>query len=164
MSNIAIALGANIGERNQAFAQSILACHSWLRSIRTSSWIETDPVGYLDQPPFLNGMIIGECFLDPEEVLEKLQKIEQRLGRVPSIRNGPRCIDLDFIFCEQMIVNNPKLVLPHPRMHERQFVLEPLCQLEPLWRHPIFNKTAQELLSLIKPLSPVLVDDKKQKK
>ena len=126
-----IALGANLGDREQTIlkALQLLNLHPGIRVVRCSALYETDPVGYEDQPAFLNMAAGLSISLEPEALLEAMLRIEQQLGRVRDIRWGPRTIDLDLLWMEGIIHDSEKLILPHPRMHERLFVLLPLMDI-----------------------------------
>ena len=110
--------------------------------------IETDPVGGPPQDPFLNTVIELATTLPPRELLKESRRIEGELGR-PSARgrNEPRILDIDILFYGDIIVSEPELEIPHPRLHERAFVLQPLVELAPALRHPVLNRTAAELLA-----------------
>jgi 2-amino-4-hydroxy-6-hydroxymethyldihydropteridine diphosphokinase len=134
-SEVYIALGANLGDREQTLmaAISMLDRHPKITVLRTSSIYETDPVGYEDQPAFLNMMIAAQTSLAPDALLAVLMETEQELGRVRDIRWGPRMIDLDMIVIHDHAFtwDSETLTLPHPRMSERLFVLIPLAEITP---------------------------------
>jgi 2-amino-4-hydroxy-6-hydroxymethyldihydropteridine diphosphokinase len=123
-----IALGSNIGDREQLLVEAIreLEASADIELKRISGIYETDPVGYTEQPPFLNMVLAVETLLSPLSLLHRLFEIEQQLGRVRDIRFGPRTIDLDLLLYDNVIMNSEELTLPHPRMMERSFVLVPL--------------------------------------
>ena len=121
--------------------------------LATSPAHETAPEGYRSQPEFLNAVVRIRTPLSPRELLGRVKAIEWSLGRVPTFRNGPRTIDIDILDVRGEVLRSRELVLPHPRMHRRRFVLEPLAEIAPRWRHPVFKKTARQLLSEI-PTSP----------
>ncbi len=129
MTRAYVGLGANLGDRESTIRRAVellpdVAAVSTLR--------ETDPVGYLDQPSFLNGVAALETELPPRELLERLLDVERELGRTrEGPRFGPRTIDLDLLLYGETEIDEPGLTLPHPRMHERRFVLEPLAELDP---------------------------------
>lgn len=130
-----IGLGANLGEREQTILEALRRIddtpQTWLLNV--SKTIETDPVGYDDQPRFLNAVTSVATALSPRELLEGLLRIERDLGRVrgQGPRYGPRTIDLDLLLYGDEIIDEPELQVPHPRMHERRFVLEPLAEIAP---------------------------------
>ena len=123
-----VGLGANLGDRERNIRHAVTR----LGPRRVSTLRETEPVGYVDQPPFLNGVAEVETDLTPRALLERLLEIERELGRKRNgVRYGPRTLDLDLLLYEDVEIDEPGLTLPHPRMHERRFVLEPLAELAP---------------------------------
>ena len=128
-------IGSNLGEpeRQIAAALELLRAEEGIEVVAVSSLRETEPVGYLDQPNFLNGAAAVETELSPRELLERLLAIERRLGRKRGTgpRFGPRTIDLDLLVYGDEVVNEPGLTVPHPRLAERRFALEPLAELDP---------------------------------
>lgn len=146
-----IALGGNIGDRENALNTALEALEKFCTIVASSDWIETAPVGgEPGQPNYLNGVVEVRTSLSPLKLLRKLLQTEIELGRLRGAgekRWGPRVIDLDLLlFGERVIDAAPELILPHPRMHQRQFVLQPLCQIAPQIVHPVAGKTAAELL------------------
>lgn len=111
-----------------------------------SRFHETPPEGFRDQPDFLNAIVRLRTPLSATELLARVKKIEKDLGRKPTFRNGPRLIDIDLLDVRGEIFRSRALELPHPRMHRRRFVLEPLAEVAPRWRHPRLEKTAAQLL------------------
>ena len=148
----AIALGSNLGDRRDHLVKALerLDAHPALSLVAHSSHFETAPMYVLDQPSFVNACALYETELDAHALLELLLEVERELGRVREIDKGPRTIDLDLILLGDLVVDDPPaLVLPHPAMHERRFVLEPLAQIGPRLRHPILEKTVAELLDAL---------------
>jgi 2-amino-4-hydroxy-6-hydroxymethyldihydropteridine diphosphokinase len=128
-----IGLGANLGDREGTLRRAIalLSAEAEVEVVAVSTLRETDPVGIIEQPRFLNGAVAAETTLGPQELLETLLRIERELGRVRSGRWGPRTLDLDLLVYGDEIVDEPGLRVPHPRIHERRFALEPLAELDP---------------------------------
>ena len=120
-----------------------------LKLKRASSIYETEPRGLLDQPWFLNQVVEAETTLFPRQLMARLLKIEQEMGRQRTTPNGPRIIDLDILLFGDKVIHLPGLEVPHPRMAERRFVLEPLCELTPALRHPRTGLTVQEMLARV---------------
>jgi len=148
---VLVALGSNLGDRagNLAGAVEALRSADEVRVLRVSPWIETQPEGGpRDQPPFLNGCLEAETTLAPEDLLWLLQRVETQYGRDRrrEVRGGPRTLDLDLLFYGELEIERPGLVVPHPRLEERLFVLEPLCALDPDRRLARCGKTASEQL------------------
>ncbi|KAL8763895.1 MAG: hypothetical protein Q9194_007222, partial [Teloschistes cf. exilis] len=123
-----IALGSNVGDRTKTMEDALLEMgRRDLKVLRTSSLYETEPMYKTDQPPFMNGVCELETALSPMELLDQLKDIEKLLGRVRTIENGPRTIDLDILLYGNEVIDEPRLQIPHPRISEREFVLRPLC-------------------------------------
>lgn len=143
-----LSIGSNMGEKAAylEFAIRSLATDSRIRNMRVSDLFETEPYGYTEQDTFLNGAIMLDTLYTPEELLDVLHEIEQGAGRERMIHWGPRTLDLDIIFFEDEIRTEPELILPHPDMQNRTFVLEPLAQLCPGKVHPVLHKTILEML------------------
>jgi 2-amino-4-hydroxy-6-hydroxymethyldihydropteridine diphosphokinase len=140
MARAFVGLGSNLGDPEELIrsALELLGAEAGIDVVGVSSLRETDPVGYEDQPRFLNGAAELATELPPQELLERLLAIERRLGRVrgEGPRFGPRTIDLDLLLYGQETVEEPGLTLPHPRLHERRFTLEPLAELDPALEVP----------------------------
>jgi 2-amino-4-hydroxy-6-hydroxymethyldihydropteridine diphosphokinase len=126
-----IALGSNLGDRELNIDSAVAEISKIIEVTHLSTNHETDPVGGPDQPKYLNAVLIAESLLAPDELLKALLAIESRLGRVREIHWGPRTIDLDLIIVDDGKIDSPDLVLPHPRAHERRFVLEPWAEIDP---------------------------------
>ncbi|MBM4014661.1 MAG: 2-amino-4-hydroxy-6-hydroxymethyldihydropteridine diphosphokinase [Planctomycetes bacterium] len=144
----AIAFGSNLGDRaaHVAAALARIAAQPGLRLVAGSRARETEPVGGPPQGPYLNGALLVETTLGPRELLAVLLDIERQGGRERGLRDGPRTIDLDLLFHGETLLDEPGLTLPHPRLHLRRFVLEPLAEVAPDWRHSRLGATAAELL------------------
>jgi 2-amino-4-hydroxy-6-hydroxymethyldihydropteridine diphosphokinase len=146
-ANAYIALGTNIGDRLKNLQTAIGAMPPEVTVKRVSTVYETAPWGVLDQPDFLNQVIEVETELAPAALLHHLKSIEARMGREQTVRYGPRRIDLDILFYDDLVLEQSGLRIPHPRLHERSFVLAPLADLAPHLRHPELGKTVQEMLA-----------------
>lgn len=147
MSRALIALGANIGDPRSNIDQAINKLRRIFEVEKLSSLYRTRPVGGPpDQPDFLNAVARIIPSASPSDTMNKLLEIEKEMGRIRKERWGPRVIDLDLLDQDGMIIEEPNLTLPHPRMHERAFVLEPLAEIDPSWRHPVNGLTARLLL------------------
>ncbi len=144
-----IGLGSNIGDRRGYLEQAITSIgqHANIQIEKQSSFIETEPVGEHLNAPFLNGVIKCCTSLDPFVLLNELQRIEQDLGRTQKGTNQPRTIDLDILFYGQEILETSELDVPHPKAHQREFVLGPMVEIEPGFNHPVLNKSMKELFS-----------------
>jgi 2-amino-4-hydroxy-6-hydroxymethyldihydropteridine diphosphokinase len=122
-----------------------------IRPLAQSPIYETSPWGYTDQPDFLNQVVQAETDLPPEQLLPHLKSIEVALGRAPNFRYGPRLIDLDILFYDDLVLQTPDLIIPHPRLTKRAFVLMPLADLAPDLRHPVLGQTVRQLLAGVDP-------------
>ena len=144
-----ISIGSNIGDKKKNIEESIERIKNIkeIRVSKISTLIETAPWGVEDQEEFLNGAIEIDTILSPKELIRTLLKIESDMKRERILRWGPRIIDLDIIFYDDLISSDEEIILPHPRMEERLFVLEPLNEIAPYMLHPIRNKRVFELLS-----------------
>jgi 2-amino-4-hydroxy-6-hydroxymethyldihydropteridine diphosphokinase len=146
MAKAYIGLGSNLGDRMATLRTAIERFESLGRVTSVSSLYKTEPVGYLEQPSFLNAVIALETALTPADLLHALLGIERDLGRARSFPNAPRTLDLDLLLVDNVILDTPELTLPHPRQHGRAFVLVPLAEIAPQVVHPGSGKTMQELL------------------
>lgn len=142
---VLIALGSNLGSRLENLRTARENLREVLDLQRISSVYETEPWGYSEQPAFLNQVVEGTTRLSPSALLEALKAIEARMGREKTFRYGPRLIDLDLLFYDNLIWQSQELTIPHPQLHERSFVLVPLEEIAPQWQHPVIRKTIAEL-------------------
>jgi 2-amino-4-hydroxy-6-hydroxymethyldihydropteridine diphosphokinase len=141
-----IGLGANLGDREANIREALSELNrSGCRLTRASSIYETTPVGYSDQPDFLNAVAEIETNLEPLELLTALGTIEQRIGREETFKWGPRTIDLDILLYGENAFTEENLEIPHPEMHRRAFVLTPLAEIAPEIKHPVSGLTAREM-------------------
>lgn len=144
MNSIFLGLGSNLGDRKQNLLQAQALLNQTV--IRASSFYDTEPVGFLDQPWFLNLVIEIESGLKPAKLLKRCMDVEKQMGRVRNIPKGPRLIDIDILFYGNMIVNEPDLIIPHPAIPERKFVLDPMNEIAQDFIHPVLQKTISQLL------------------
>jgi 2-amino-4-hydroxy-6-hydroxymethyldihydropteridine diphosphokinase len=149
MATAYIGLGANLGDRMTTLRMAIQRLETLGRIAAVSSLYETEPVGYLEQPRFLNSVVALDTALAPANLIGGLLGIERDLGRARSFPNAPRTLDLDLLMVDDVILDTPELTLPHPRLHERAFVLVPLAEIAPELVHPGFGKSVQELLNTL---------------
>jgi len=143
-----LALGSNLGNRLANLKQAVAAFSPQMEVKAKSHVYETPPWGYEDQPRFLNQVIKVTTYLEPEPLLKHIKRLEVTLGRKASFQNGPRLIDIDILFYDDLILNTASLVIPHPRLHERGFVLLPLMDIDPDLVHPANQKSVREMLAL----------------
>ncbi len=154
----AVAFGANLGPRRATLERAVVMLEERLGPlVARSAWIETEALVHPEDeapwhPPFLNGVAVFETALTPRAVLARLQAVERALGRDRTAETRPwqpRLVDLDLIALDRCVLDDPALVLPHPRMQERRFVLAPLVEIWPDWRHPRLGRSARELLAAL---------------
>ncbi len=155
-SFVYLALGTNLGEREENLKQALQMLPPQVEITAVSRLYETAPAYVTDQPAFLNIAAEGRTDLDALELLDYLKQLENEIGREKTIRYGPRQIDLDIIFYGDLVLNAPHLHIPHPRMNERGFVLHPLADVAPNFVHPVLQQTVQELLADLPPEDGVL--------
>ncbi len=151
MARAYIGLGANLGPREATLLRAVdlLAAEPGIEVLELSSFRETDPVGVTDQPRFVNGAVAVETVLSPRELLDALLRVERELGRTrDGERWGPRTLDLDLLVFADEVVDEEGLRVPHPRLHERRFALEPLAELEPDIEIPGRGKVSKLLAEL----------------
>ncbi|HEY7338557.1 MAG TPA: 2-amino-4-hydroxy-6-hydroxymethyldihydropteridine diphosphokinase [Bryobacteraceae bacterium] len=151
MKIVYLSLGSNVGDRDAHLARTLDRLGSEdMRVVRASSVYETEPRDVPDQPWFLNQIVEVETSLFPKQLLARLQKIEIGMGRVRVQEKGPRTIDIDILLYGNAIVSTPGLEIPHPRLPDRRFVLEPLAELAPEFRHPRTRQTVREMLAAVR--------------
>lgn len=159
MAHVAyLCLGSNIGDRSANLHKAVMLLDPKVRVKALSSIYQTEPWGYSDQPTFLNQVTRIDTDLEPFELLEFVKEIECSLGRQETFRYGPRLIDLDILFYDDLILDTPQLTIPHPRIKERAFVLIPLAEIAPELLHPVFKKTVLELKTLLDPSNIVVYE------
>jgi 2-amino-4-hydroxy-6-hydroxymethyldihydropteridine diphosphokinase len=145
-----LALGSNLGDRQQTIEKAVSILAPEVEVERLSSLYRTQPEGFREQPLFLNAALKGRTALSPRELLSRAQRVEGALGRRASFRNAPRPIDIDILLYDDRVIDSPDLVIPHPRMSERAFVLVPLAEIAPHLRHPGTGLTVIEILSRLR--------------
>jgi 2-amino-4-hydroxy-6-hydroxymethyldihydropteridine diphosphokinase len=152
---VLIGLGGNLpsaryGSPRRTLTAALVALEKADIAVATrSAWYRSAPVPPSDQPWYVNAVAALATARDPFDVLALMQRVEQRLGRVRGARNAARSVDLDLLDYDGRLIETEELVLPHPRLHQRRFVLAPLAEVAPLWRHPRFELTAAELLAAL---------------
>jgi 2-amino-4-hydroxy-6-hydroxymethyldihydropteridine diphosphokinase len=146
MATVYLGLGSNLGDREANLRRGLALLAGRINHLSASSVYETEPWGYTEQPKFLNLTCRGETDLPPLEVLVFCQEVEREAGRTPTFRYGPRVLDIDILAYGDQTFTSPELVIPHPRLEERAFVLAPLAELAPGWVHPTLGKSAAQLL------------------
>ena len=147
-----LAVGSNLGDKNAYIGNGIneLRRIKEIKEVRVSELLVTKPYGGVEQDDFVNGAIALKTLLSPQELLEKLHEIEQHANRERIIHWGPRTLDLDIIFYDKLVYEDEDLIIPHIDMQNRDFVLKPLAELCPNYRHPVFGKTVSQLLGELK--------------
>lgn len=152
-----LGLGSNLGDKQANLAAALERLETFAEITAVSSLYRTEPVGYLDQDWFLNAAAGLRTVLAPRPFLEALLEVERAMGRVRSIRDGPRLIDLDLLLWENLILDEPGLTVPHPRLAGRHFVLEPLREIAPDLRHPVLGRTIEDLAASLGPAEGVAI-------
>jgi len=148
-NTVYLSLGSNIGDRAANIQKAIDRLNELGIVTAVSSFYETEPVEFTEQPWFLNCAVAMATDRAPEEFLSAMLDIERRLGRQRAQPKGPRTIDIDMLLFGDVVVDTPDLTIPHPAMHERRFVLQPLVEIDPQARHPLLHRTASELLAAL---------------
>ena len=152
MTKVYVGLGSNLGNRRENLVNAInrIGANTGIQVKDKSGFFETAPVGGPPQPDYVNCAIELETEIEPQTLLKEFNKIERELGRKPGVRWGPRIVDLDILLYGDKIVNDHNLKIPHERMHERTFVLEPLCDISPDIKHPVLRVSVSELLEKLR--------------
>ena len=149
-----LSLGSNVGDRERQLRDAIARLEAAARVVSVSSFYETEPVEFADQAWFLNCAVVLETGATAEQLMAALLDIEQQMGRRRAQKKGPRIIDLDILMFTNtstgdVVIDSPELTIPHPAMHQRRFVLEPLAEIAAEARHPVLKKTMRELLAAL---------------
>ncbi len=137
-----ISVGSNLGDKCQNCLEGITAVENMPGTaiLARSPFYETEPVDFTQQDWFVNGIIKVKTEKTPESLLTALKEIEKAMGRTKTVRFGPRVIDLDIVLYDELVLDTPGLVIPHPRMHRRRFVLKPICDIDPNLHHPVLSR------------------------
>ena len=146
MATVIFSLGSNIGNREQQLEQARTGLEDFLTDFKASRVIETAPLYVTDQPVFLNQVVMGNTNIVLAELFTLTKALQQQIGRTKTYQNGPREIDIDMLYYDDLILVTDDLVIPHPRIAERLFVLEALCELAPDWVCPVTRKSVQVML------------------
>ena len=146
MTPVAIALGSNLGDRERYLRDALDELQAIVAGVRTSTFHETAPVGVDPQPDFLNAVAVGETSLSARDLLDRLLAIEARLGRLRPHPGAARTVDLDLILYNAAVIDEPGLIVPHPRFRERRFVRAPLAEVASGWTDPVTGRTVADLL------------------
>ncbi|MCX6665541.1 MAG: 2-amino-4-hydroxy-6-hydroxymethyldihydropteridine diphosphokinase [Euryarchaeota archaeon] len=149
MSVVYLSLGSNMGDKEDNIRNALKLIEDVDEIKKVSPLYQTEPIGFKDQSYFLNCVIEVQTNSTPEQMLLFLKSIEQKLGRTNTVKNGPRTIDIDILLYDDFCIKNDDMVIPHPRLHERLFVLIPLMDVNPDVIHPLLKKTVRELFDAI---------------
>jgi len=150
-SLVYLSLGSNVGEREAQLQSAVTRLAAIGRVAAVSSCYETEPVEFTEQPWFLNCAVALETTQTPQQLMTSILRIEQEMGRRRLQNKGPRAIDIDILLFDDAVVDSPDATIPHPALHERRFVLEPLAEIAPELLHPVFHKTIRELRDALPP-------------
>ncbi|MEZ0322961.1 MAG: 2-amino-4-hydroxy-6-hydroxymethyldihydropteridine diphosphokinase [Hydrogenothermaceae bacterium] len=149
-NEVYLGLGSNVGDRTKFLMNAVHILSEKLNIIKTSRIYTSKPIGYIDQDIFLNMAIYCRTDMDLKSLFDFIKEVEKKVGRVERFRWGPREIDIDILFFNNEVYNSEDLIVPHPRLHERDFVLVPLIDINPKLIHPVLNKTVEKLLEEVK--------------
>ena len=145
-SKVFIALGSNIGNLEDNLNTALEKLAKFAEIKKVSSFYTTKPQGFLDQADFLNGVCLVETEFSPQDLLKKLKEIEKEMGRKKTFKDGPRLIDLDIIYYDNIVLKTPDLTIPHPRAHERMFVMKGMLEIAPKYLHPVLKITTEKII------------------
>ncbi len=148
MTTIYLGLGSNLGDKEENMSKALAFIREIATITRSSRLYETQPVGEKKQEWFLNAVVEAETDLGPKSLLAALQAIEKKVGRTKTKKNGPRVIDIDILFYDDLVIKTDDITIPHKHLHERLFVLQPFMDINPDFIHPFLNKTIRQLYSL----------------
>jgi 2-amino-4-hydroxy-6-hydroxymethyldihydropteridine diphosphokinase len=149
LRDVYLSLGSNVGDRENHLREAVTRLESAGHVVSVSSFYETEPVEVTNQAWFLNCAVEIETMKMPNQLMAAVLEIERQMGRQRTQSKGPRIIDIDIILFGDTVVDSPELTIPHPPMHERRFVLEPLAEIAPEARHPVFKKTVRQMLDAL---------------
>ena len=141
-----LSLGSNLGDRRANLRNAIGKLLNAGNLLAVSSFYETEPVEFAEQPWFLNCAVALQTELNADDFLKEIISIEREMGRQRTAPKGPRTVDIDILLFGKAVIHQPQLTIPHPAMHQRRFVLEPLAEIAPDTQHPVLKKTAREML------------------
>lgn len=150
-----LGLGSNLGDRQHNLSRAVELLSEQIHIELVSSIYETEPVGYQEQPRFLNAVLRATTSLTPKRLLALAKGVEKVIGRIPSFPNAPRIIDIDILFYGEQVINLPQLTVPHPHLEERAFVLVPLAEIAPDVVHPVSRMTILEMVEKVEGLEGV---------
>ncbi len=154
-----LGIGSNVGDRKANLQKAVTALQRNLQINKISKIYETQPWGFTDQPAFLNQVLSADTHLESFELLDEIKAIEKEVGRIPTFHYGPRVIDIDILFFDDLILNEERLTIPHPMIAERAFVLVPLDEIAPQFIHPVSKLTIHELAQKVDRKGVMPIDD-----